>query len=254
MTELGLGTYSEEALATLAAHAAELRTLTVEDARWFEAPVARSLDLRRLTTFRSFCGYDLQDFSWWNGFAALRNLRVEPFTGHTLEALARAPWCDRLESVELANCFDPGGVAWRSFWQGRTVRWKSLRLGGCGWSLRTLLEEGKLPGLERLQLRPLFFVKGEFASVLAEASLPALKELEVRSDEMTSDEVLRFLKAPRTGLPSLERLYVTLPSDRRDGNDDGWYDNSTPKYFPLTPDEFEEQYLKPYGLSALRID
>lgn len=112
MTALELGAYSPEACAVLATHAVGLRSLMLRGDRWFEVSDVRALDLRQLTTFACYAAYEVQDYSWWHGFDALRVLRVEPFNVGTLVALAAAPWCNQLESVELSNLFgDTNGQA-----------------------------------------------------------------------------------------------------------------------------------------------
>lgn len=123
-----------------------------------------------------------------------------------------------------------------------------------GWSLQTLLAEGAFPNLRRLQLNRVSFSQGEFAAALSAAHLPALVNLEVYGDGIAEDELTDFLNSLRVGLPNLRRLYITMSSGEIDGYLDGWYHRGPLKYLSYDPDEFEQRFLRPYGLTAHPIE
>lgn len=91
----------------------------------------------------------------------------------------------------------------------------------------------------------------EFLRALAEASLPALEDVDVRSTQVTEEGVRAFVAAPRAGLPRLRRMGIAFASDREETYHDWNGAQVGSGYEPMTARELDAAFFTGSGLRLM---
>jgi|GEM_PF-1171089 len=209
---------AQEIAAALEAHGPVVETLRFDCNAFFKEERYRELDLPKLRDLAIGSLDPLKDEAAWNWLYALpslERLQVANSGGDSpsLGRLGDAPWWTRLTYFEAYFRSVSDSDSWGRLWNSAPLSLQTLCLRSIDTPQAIAVIAGKLPNLEYLILG--YDIQDSFLSVLAQADLPELKDVELRFLSAKDETVREFIEQPRPGLPKLARVGWKATSDRR---------------------------------------
>ncbi len=135
-------------------------------------------------------------------------------TSAWLTTLANKPFWRQLRTVKASFFRIESAVDWAKLWAPADLQFEEIRLNCTETEPAMALVRSPLPRLRTLALSGV--VRDPILLALASASLPALRDLDLRRTSITPGALKAFVATPKPGLPRLERLGFDFASDRRE--------------------------------------